>query len=201
MPKVDGFELCNSVKSNINTNHIPVILLTACTSIEEKIKCREVGADIYISKPFYPKYVLSCIEAILSNYKKLQEKYQGGEINATQKEDAPIEVNNEKHNEFMSSLYNLINENLDNEDIDFNLFARELCINRTTFFMKVKAITGKTPYELIKDYRLVKSAELLSKGNTTIEEVYSSVGFKSRTHFSKLFKDKYGVPPSKYLKN
>ena len=205
MPKVDGFELCSRVKSNINTNHIPVILLTACTSINEKIKCREAGADIYISKPFYPKYVLSCIEAILGNYRKLQEKYQGGSINETHIEETNIEetniaVNNKNHNEFMNRLYELINNNLDNEDIDFNIFARELCINRTTFFMKVKAITGKTPYELIKDYRLIKSAELLSKGNTTIEEVYSSVGFKSRTHFSKLFKDKYGVPPSKYVK-
>ncbi len=194
MPEVDGYELCRRVKEDINTCHIPVILLTACTMPSEMVKCREVGADIYISKPFYPKYVIACIRATLGNYRKMQSRFQtGGAVSVVNNA-----VRNENHNKFMTRLYELLNENIGKEEIDFVMFSKELCVNRSLFFRKVKAITGTTPYELVKEYRLTKAAEMLSRGDCSVEDLCVALGFKSRTHFSKLFKDKYGVPPSKY---
>ena len=91
-----------------------------------------------------------------------------------------------------------MSENLDNQDLDLDNFARELYLNRTNFYQKVKALTNQTPFELLKMYRLKKAAELLSSGKYSVNEVFEMTGFKSRTHFSKLFKEVYHVTPGKY---
>lgn len=185
MLEIDGFELCQRVKNNIATSHIPVILLTALTAFDDKIKGMEYGADLYMAKPFYPKYLITCIESTLRSRAKLRDRFKSG---------APLSITNspeqsEHDTKFIEKLYKLMEENYTDEDIDINIFARELGVNRTHFFQKVKALTGFTPFDLIKDFRLLKSAELLAQGKYTIEDVCVMAGFKSRTHFSKLFKD------------
>ncbi|NLR93413.1 hybrid sensor histidine kinase/response regulator transcription factor [Flammeovirga agarivorans] len=196
MPEVNGLELCQKLKTDIRTSHIPIILLTSRSSIDDQVKGLEVGADFYISKPFDMKHLVASSQMLLKNRKQLRERFQI---------DFPVEVEKKNTNKddaiFIEKFYELIEENLENEDIDMNVFAKGLYLNRTTFFQKVKAITNYTPYELLKVYRLKKAAEFLVQENLPVAEVCVRTGFKNRTHFSRMFKEYYGVSPSKYSKS
>ncbi|MFI3318498.1 MAG: ATP-binding protein [Rikenellaceae bacterium] len=189
----DGLTLCRGVKSNITTSHIPVILLTACSTLDDRIRGLEYGADQYITKPFYPKMVVVSIETMLHSRELLRERFSLG-VPTTNS----VARGGKSDDEFLGKLYELMNANLNNEAIDINNFARELGVNRSLFFRRVKGLTDKTPFELLKEYRLTKAAELLDRREMSVEEVYTSTGFKSRTHFSRLFKDRYGISPGKY---
>ncbi|UMB61742.1 ATP-binding protein [Lutibacter sp. A80] len=193
MPEMNGFDLCKRIKSNIKTSHIPVILLTASTSIEDQLHGLKDGADSYIKKPFNIQYLITRIESILKNRKQLRERY---------KMDFPLSIDrdetNSKDEVFLEKLYSLIKENLDNQNLDLNSFAKELYLNRTHFYQKVKVLTNQTPFELLKNYRLKKAAEFLLQKKISVNEVYVMTGFKSRTHFTKLFKEKFNTTPGKY---
>ena len=196
MPEMNGFELSRRIKSDIRTSHIPILLLTACTSIEEQIEGLEVGADNYVKKPFDIQHLVMNIVALLKSRKQLRERFQI---------DSPMVLVKNQQNEndslFLEKLYEIMNTNLDNQDLEMDSFAKELYLNRTHFYQKVKALTDQTPYELMKEFRLKKAAELLVQKKLSVSEVYYMTGFKSRTHFSKLFKEKYNVTPGKYGKH
>ncbi|WP_010134779.1 hybrid sensor histidine kinase/response regulator transcription factor [Ochrovirga pacifica] len=193
MPEVNGFELCKNIKDNIKTSHIPVVLLTACVSNDEQIQGIEEGADAYIKKPFNSKRLITTIESLLKNRKQLRERF---------KSDFPLELEKKSESKkdiaFIEKLYDLMSENLDNKDLDMDNLAKHLYLNRTHFYQKVKALTNQTPFELLKDYRLQKAAEFLVREKMTVNEVFIATGFKSRSHFSKVFKDKYNVTPGQY---
>ncbi len=192
MPELNGLDLCIKIKSDLKTSHIPVILLTALSNIEDHLQGIRDGADAYIKKPFNVHQLITNTEALLTNRKQLRERYQVG-IPLTKDNK-----NNRNDNAFLDKLYSLMEENLDNQDFDLNSIAKELYLNRTHFFQKVKTLTNQTPFEILRNYRLKKAAEFLVQKNLSVNEVYAMVGFKSRTHFSKIFKDKYGVSASKY---
>jgi signal transduction histidine kinase/DNA-binding response OmpR family regulator/ligand-binding sensor domain-containing protein len=192
MPELNGFDLCKRIKSDIKTSHIPVVLLTACTTIDDQVKGLIDGADAYIQKPFNIQFLIATIESILRNRKQLRERFQI---------ELPLTLNtkdNSNDNVFLEKLYSLMAENLDNQDLDLDHFAKDLYLNRTHFYQKVKTLTNCTPFELLKVYRLKKAAEFLVEGKLSVNEVYMMTGFKSRTHFSKLFKEKYDITPGKY---
>ena len=195
MPEMNGFELCRKIKSDIKTSHIPVLLLTACTSIEDRIQGLEVGADNYVQKPFDVQHLVLSVNALLKSRKQLRERFQI---------DYPVGLEKNQHNEndavFLEKLYEIMEVNLDNQEVELDNFAKELYLNRTHFYQKVKALTNQTPYELMKDFRLKKAAEMLVKQKLSVSQVYTMTGFKSRTHFSKLFKEKYNISPGKYGK-
>jgi len=193
MPELNGLDLCKRIKSDVKTSHIPIILLTACSTSEERIQGIRDGADAYIKKPFDMEHLITRIEFLLLNRKQLRERYQIG-IPLTKENNK----NNANDNAFLEKLYTLMSENLDNQDLDLNQFAKELYLNRTHFYQKVKALTNHTPFELLKVYRLTKGAELLTQQGISVKEVSIRTGFKSRTHFTKLFKEKYNVTPSVY---
>ncbi len=193
MPELNGLDLCKRVKSDVKTSHIPVILLTACVTSEDRIQGLRDGADAYIKKPFNMEHLVTSVEALLLNRKQLRERYQIG-IPLTKENNK----NNANDNAFLEKLYNLMAENLDNQDLDINQFARELFLNRTLFYQKVKALTNHTPFELLKMYRLTKGAEFLVQEKLSVKEVVMRTGFKSRTHFTRLFKEKYGTTPGIY---
>lgn len=193
MPELNGFELCKRIKSDIKTSHIPIIMLTACTATDDQIKGIMDGADAYIYKPFDPQHLVASVESLLRNRKQLRERFQKG---------VPLALEKGKHNSndsaFLDKLYTLIEKNLDNYDLDMDSLARELYLNRSHFYQKVKALTDQTPFELLKMLRLEKAARLLIQENISVNEAYMRTGFKSRTHFSKLFKEKYKLTPGKY---
>ena len=195
MPELNGFDLCKAIKSDIKTSHIPVVLLTACTAIEDQIQGINEGADAYIRKPFNVQRLVSTIESLLRIRKQLRERF---------KIDFPLTLeksseNNSKDTIFLEKLYSLMQENLDNPEVDMNELAKKLYLNRTHFYQKVKALTDQTPFELLKDYRLKKAAEYLVHQNMSVKEVFIVTGFKSRSHFSKRFKEKYNLTPGKYV--
>jgi len=193
MPEMNGLDLCLQVKSDLKTSHIPVILLTALTNIEDHLQGIRDGADAYIKKPFNVQHLITNTEALLTTRKQLRERYQIG-IPLTKENNK----NNRNDNAFLEKLYSLIEENLDNQDFDLNHLARELYLNRTHFYQKVKVLTNQTPFELLKMYRIKKAAELLIQKGLSVNEVYIMTGFKSRTHFAKVFKQKYSISPGKY---
>ncbi|WP_165732635.1 hybrid sensor histidine kinase/response regulator transcription factor [Polaribacter sp. 20A6] len=193
MPQLNGLDLCIAIKSDLKTSHIPVILLTALTNIEDHVRGLRDGADAYIKKPFNVQRLITNTEALLSNRKQLRERYQVG-IPLTKENNK----NNRNDNAFLEKLYSIMEENLDNQDFDINTLAKELYLNRTHFYQKVKVLTNQTPFELIKMYRLKKAAQFLVHQKLSVNEVFLMTGFKSRTHFTKIFKEKYNVSPSKY---
>ncbi|MDO6492383.1 MULTISPECIES: hybrid sensor histidine kinase/response regulator transcription factor [unclassified Cellulophaga] len=193
MPEMNGLDLCLRIKSDLKTSHIPVILLTALSNIEDHLQGIRDGADAYIKKPFNVQRLITNTEALLSTRKQLRERYQIG-IPLTKENNK----NNRNDNAFLEKLYSLIEENLDNQEFDLNSLAKELYLNRTHFYQKVKVLTNQTPFELLKIYRLKKAAELLSQKGLAVNEVYIMTGFKSRTHFAKIFKERYNISPGKY---
>ncbi len=196
MPEMNGLELCKNIKADIRTSHIPVILLTSLSSTDAKIEGLEMGADAYITKPFEMRHLIASIQNILQNRQKLRERF---------KVDFPMSLQKKKQGEgdnvFLEKLYGLMEENLANSEVDLDQFARELLMNRTHFYQKVKAITNKTPHEIFRSYRLQKAAELLKTGDYSIREICFMTGYTSRTYFSRIFKEQYGVNPSKYGKS
>ncbi len=193
MPELNGLDLCINIKSDLKTSHIPVILLTALTNIEDHLRGIRDGADAYIKKPFNVQHLVTNIEALLTSRKQLRERYQIG-IPLTKENNK----NNRNDNAFLDKLYSLIEENLDNHNFDLNNLTKELYLNRTHFYQKVKVLTNQTPFELLKNYRLKKAGDYLLENKYSVNEVYMMTGFKSRTHFTKIFKEKFGVSPSKY---
>ncbi|WP_152285654.1 hybrid sensor histidine kinase/response regulator transcription factor [Flavicella marina] len=193
MPELNGFELCRRVKSDINTSHIPIVLLTACADVDEQVKGLMDGADSYITKPFEMKLLISKLESILQGRKLLRERFEVN-LPLTRKKDEIVNVDLA----FLEKLYSLMDDNIDNPDVDINSFAKELFLSRTHFFQKVKALTDQTPYNLLKTYRLKKAATMLVQQKMSVNEVFLSTGFKNRPHFNKAFKEFYSVSPSVY---
>lgn len=194
MPDMDGDKMCEIIKSDIRTSHIPIILLTARYTVDDKIKGIELGADSYIGKPFYPKHLITRISALLKGRQKLYEHFQKGLPFKQANSGSGI---SSRDSELLSSLYELIDNSLDDDMVELDTFALKLGLNRSTFYSKIKALTDMSPYELMKNYRLQKAKELLESGEHNVNEVCDMTGFKSRTHFSRVFKQHFGVAPSK----
>lgn len=194
MDKCDGYELTRRIKSELSTSHIPVILLTGCSSIDDKLKGFDAGADEYIFKPFYLHHLISRIIHLLRGREDLRRRFEVG---------IPLELGNnstiiQSENDFLQRLYAFFDKNLANENIDVDLIASEFMLSRSTLYQKVKSLTGQTTSELLRNYRLCRAAALLEQGVMNVNEVYMEVGFKYRTHFSRLFKERYGVSPRMY---
>ncbi|KXX66592.1 ATP-binding protein [Flammeovirga sp. SJP92] len=193
MPVMNGLELCEIVKGNVKTSHLPIVLLTSKSSSDEKIEGMNVGADAYLTKPFEIKQVVATIENILKSRKVLQDRFQM---------EVPLPIKKKELSDadqkFIEDFTNLLNENLSNENIDLQEFSKELLMSRSQFFRRIKSITNSTPNDIIRTFKLKKAAELLLIKENTVNDVVIMTGFKNRTHFSKLFKDHFGVSPGKY---
>ncbi|MFR9498707.1 MAG: two-component regulator propeller domain-containing protein [Rikenellaceae bacterium] len=194
MPEMDGDKMCEIIKSDLKTSHIPIILLTARYSVDDKIKGIELGADSYIGKPFYPKHLITRINSLLRGRQRLYEQFQRG-LPFIQSSD--MGGVSQRDSELLASLYALFDKNLENDEIEIDSFAFELGLNRSLFYSKIKALTDISPYELLKNYRLQQANKLLLSGQYNINEVCDMTGFKSRTHFSRVFKQHFGTPPSR----
>ena len=195
MPKMDGFELCEKLKSNFEYSHIPIILLTAKNTLESKITGLKHGADAYIEKPFDITYLVVQTENLLANRSKLRQYFA----------QAPHEhlkniTGNREDVDFLEKLNQAIIKNMDNQELDVDLLAATLNVSRTSLFRKIKGISDLTPNELINFTRLKRAAELLSEGTYRIYEVSDMVGFGSQTHFGKSFFKQYGQTPTEFQK-
>lgn len=193
MPKVNGFELCHRIKNNIKISHIPVILLTASSNIENEKTGYLEGADAYISKPFNWDILLTRIQNLIKQGTQRQQNFKK-DIEATPK-SITISSLDEK---LMEKAINLIETNICNSEYSVEDLSSDMAMSRVNLFRKIRSITGMPPSEFIKSIRLKRAAKLLSQGELNVVEVAYSVGFNTPSYFTKSFKKMFGVLPTEY---
>lgn len=197
MPNMDGNTLCAKIKSNINTNHIPVILVTANTRDEDKLEGLETGADLYVTKPFNLDILRRNIANLIASRKLMQNKFTGREDRSDTIEEIEIEDADEK---LLGRIMDVINANIYNSDLNIEMICSEVGISRVHLHRKMKEMTNQTPHDFIKNLRLKQAARLLTKKGVSVTEVMYRCGFNSSTSFSTMFKRMYGLTPRDYKK-
>jgi DNA-binding response OmpR family regulator len=195
MPGMSGYELCEAVKGNLQLSHIPVILVTAKVAVESQVQGLDKGADAYVTKPFNPSYLLALVKSLLENRDKLRQRL--GSVTST--EDIEPEALSPRDNAFMKELYELMDKELANQELDINRITEMMRISRTKFYYKVKGLTGENPGVFFKRYKLNRAADLLKEGKYNMSEIAWMTGFNTLSHFSTSFKKQFGVPPSEYV--
>ncbi|MCK9507343.1 MAG: ATP-binding protein [Pigmentiphaga sp.] len=197
MPKMNGLELCEKVKSNMATSHIPFILLTAKVNEEATFEGYAFGADDYITKPFSMKLLKVRIVNLLERKLKLQEYYRLNLLSHPQ--TIKVESRDEK---FMYLLVKTIDENIDNFDLDIELVCSQLNLSHQQVYRKIKNLTGQSLNEFIRSVRMKRAAQLLIDSDLNISEIMYSVGFSNSSYFSKCFIKEFQLTPKEYrLKN
>ncbi|WEK37785.1 MAG: two-component regulator propeller domain-containing protein [Candidatus Pseudobacter hemicellulosilyticus] len=194
MPEMDGFAFCKAIKQDLATSHIPVILLTARSTMDARLEGLELGADAYIEKPFATEHLLAQIANLLNNRELLKAHYASSP-------QAPLNsmAHSREDELFLEKVQQTILDNLDNADLDVGMLAEQLHMSRPTLFRKINAVSNLTPNELIRLTRLKKAAELLQTGQYKIYEVADMVGYTSQNYFSKSFVACFGISPSQYM--
>lgn len=195
MPIMDGIELCKNIKSNIQTCHIPVILLTAKTNLNSKIEGLKSGADAYIEKPFSMSHLLVQVSNLLENHEKLRKNFVSNPF---------IETNTiaqTKADEiFLNRLTEVVKLNIEEENFSVDELASAMNMSRTSLHRKIKGISELTPGDFIRLVRLKRAAELLQEGEYRINEICILVGFHSQSYFTKSFYKQFGVLPKDFIK-
>ncbi len=195
---MSGVELCRRINSNDETSHVPVIILSAISSVETKINCMRNGAVLYIEKPFSLDYLLACIKGILSKRDNMKEAYFTSGTNGL---DTPNFNLPDRDYEFIKNLDKLIMDNIGNASFTVQQMEENLAMSRSSFNRKVKALLQTTPNEYLRAKRISLAAKMLEQGNLHISEVCYAVGFNSPSYFSKCFKETYGKLPLEYAKD
>ena len=194
MPGKDGYDLCREIKQDLQLCHIPVILLTAKTSVDEQVKGLNTGADAYVTKPFDPDYLQALIHSQLDNRAKVRSLLG----KATQTDPQAENMLLPQDAAFMTDLYKLMENELSNPELDVAHMTDKLKMSRTKFYYKVKGLTGESPSTFFKTYKLNRAAELIAEGRHNIAEIADMTGFSTPSRFTKNFKKQFGVVPSEY---
>lgn len=193
MPVMDGLECCRKLKTELQTSHIPVMLLTACSLDEQRIQGFECGADSYISKPFNSKLLLVRLRNLMDNHKRLKQFF--GDKTTLSKE--PV---SDVDKGFVDRFRELIEENLADSELSVEDLGSKMGLSRVQLYRKIKALTNYSPNELVRIARLKKAASLLASSEKTISEITYEVGFTSPSYFTKCYKDYFGESPTDFLK-
>ncbi len=195
MPGMDGFELCETIKTNFETSHIPVVLLTARTDDESKAEGYAFGADSYLTKPVNLELLLARINGIIDAREGLKEFYRRRCIFAPELSEINIPPLDEK---YIKRATLIIEENIENPEFSVQTLTKEMSTSNSMLYRKFNKLLGMTPNELIKNIRIKYSADLLAKGCYSVSEVAYSIGFNDLSYFGKCFKKTYGISPSEY---
>ena len=201
MPRMDGIELVDKLRHNFETSHVPIIMLTAKQTSEDKFKAIKYGADSYITKPFSVEFLLVCIDNLLTRRRLLFEHFSSQSANHRIEEFVSQEdvVVTNRDQESMKELMEWIDTNIHDTELTVNDLAVHLKLGRTTMYNKIKSLTGKSPIELIKEYRVIKAELLIRTGQFSISEVAYQLGFSDPGYFSRCFKEQYKVSPKEYI--
>jgi DNA-binding response OmpR family regulator len=181
MPEMDGNTLCATLKTNINTNHIPVILLTAKNTDEDQLEGLETGADAYLTKPINMDILRRTIVNMLHQRETLRNKFNGSETQEGVVETVKVNTPNEK---LMERIMAVVNRNLSDSDLSVDQIANEVGISRVHLYRKLKELTNQAPQAFIRNLRLRQAAQLLATSNQNISEVMYACGFTNATSFS-----------------
>lgn len=194
MPKVDGIELCRRIKTNVQTSHIPVILLTARTADDIKINSYEVGADSYMAKPFNFDMLMVRIEKLIELQEKRKQEFRKNiEINPSAITITSVDE------QLIQKCLECMERNMDNPEYGVEELSRDLGMVRMSLYRKLQSITGHTPTDFVRSIRLKRAAQLLQSSQLPIVEIANRVGFSSPSYFSKCFKEMFGMLPKQYI--
>ncbi|WP_315086398.1 hybrid sensor histidine kinase/response regulator transcription factor, partial [Bacteroides heparinolyticus] len=207
MPEKDGISMTRDLRADMTTSHIPIVLLTAKTSMESKVEGLEFGADDYITKPFSATYLKARVKNLLIQRRKLQDLYRADLISSgtaassltaegAEEQKAPELSPNDR--KFMDKLRELMEKNMDNGDLVVDDLVQELAVSRSVFFKKLKTLTGLAPIEFIKEMRINRAVQLIETGEYTMTQISYMVGINDPRYFSKCFKQKMGMTPTEY---
>ncbi|MBN2213546.1 MAG: response regulator [Bacteroidales bacterium] len=194
MPGKDGFDLCDRIKSDIRISHIPVILLTALTSIDDRIKGISKGADEYITKPFHPKHLIIRIEKLLEQRQQLKKHFRN-EFQLMENFSELPSIDEQ----FISKIHDFIHKNMSEPDLNVERISTEIGISSTHLYRKIKALTGLSTNELIRKIRLKKAAGLLLAKQGSIAQIMYDTGFSNQSYFAKCFQNEFGLTPKEYI--
>ena len=196
MPEMDGFEVCQILKKDPRSSHIPIMLLTARGSVEHKTTGWRVGADAYMVKPFVVSELLALAENLIANRNSLQQRFNTRTI------IQPAEVAaNPADQAFLERLMEILEARFNDAEFSVHQLSEEIGLSRRQLLRKLTAMTGSGPADFIRDFRLERAAQLLRRKAGNISEIAYSVGFKSPAHFTARFHEHFGKPPSEYSKS
>ncbi len=196
MPEMDGITLCRKIKQNVNTNHVPIILLTAKAEETDTVEGLEIGADAYMMKPFSIEILKKTISNIIKNREILRNKFSGNQQQLDKVKKLDVKSSEDK---LLIKVMGLINENMSNPKFNVEVIAAEVGISRVHLHRKLKELTNQSTRDLIRNIRLQQAAELFSTKRISVAEVAYAVGFTNLTHFTKIFKEFYGITPTAFI--
>lgn len=191
MPGKNGYEVCDFLKNNSRTSHIPIILLTAKTAKEEQVKGLRYGADAFLTKPFHKEELLVRLQKLIELRKKLQAHYL---------QDEKGDATPSKEEKFLATLKKCIAEHLDNSDLSVNDLCRAVQLSHAHLYRKLKALTNLTPVQFIRYIRLKEAKKLLEDSSLNISEIAYAVGFSDPNYFSRIYHKEMGVTPTESRK-
>ena len=196
MPEMDGIELCKKIKTDEKTSHIPFILLTARSTLGNKLEGLETGADDYITKPFQISELQVRVNNLIEQREKLRKRFRKEIV--LEPKDIAISSTDEK---FLVRIMELLEKNVSNEDFTVDEFAKQIGISRMQLHRKLHALTDQSASEFIRNFRLKRGMKLLSAKKGNISEIAYEVGFSNPSYFAECFKNLFGFSPSDYLVN
>ncbi len=197
MPEMDGLEFTKKLKSDVRTSHIPIILLTALSSHENKIEGLETGADSYIAKPFNKKHLQVRVKHLIESRQQMRKHYQQDVITQFVKENKISHLDSN----FLKKCNAIIESHLTDNEYGVEQMSVEMSLSRVHVYRKIKHLTGLTVSEFIRNIKLKKAAVMLHESGKTISEVAYETGFSSPSYFSKCFKDLYNISPTEFVQN
>ena len=200
MPSMDGIRLTRSLKGDVRTSHIPVVLLTAKATDDDRLEGYECGADSFITKPFTARMLVSRIQNLLTARRRMAEYLVSHPVLPAEPANGGERRLSRLDREFLDRLNGIIADNIMSQDLDLPFVTRQMAMSHSTFYRKVKALTGKTATEYIRTFRLRQSYRLLESGDYNVGEAAAMTGFNQMAHFREVFKREFGILPSEVMK-
>lgn len=196
MGEMSGYDFCRTLKANLMWSHIPVVLVTAKSNIDEQISGLRLGAIAYITKPFDPTYLRTLVESQLRNVNELRQKLSNS-VNTDEAADV-ADTLSDNDRRFMDELYSIMEKRLTELDLNVAVVSHDMLMSQSKFNYKLKQLTGDTPGVFFRKYKLNRAARLLREGRMNVSEVAMMTGFNTAAHFSVAFKKQFGVVPSEF---
>lgn len=204
MPVMDGLECCRRIKEEVSTSHIPVLMLTACSLDEQRVEGYESGADGYLPKPFNSSVLKSRCASLIANRKRIKDLWQSGPfpVVSDRKPKAMESLGTtDIDSDFYRRFLDILMKEIGNQDLNVDMIASKLGLERSQFYRKIKSLTNYAPVELIRRLRLQRGRELLLTTDRTVAEIAYETGFSTPAYFTKCYRDAYGETPSQARAN
>lgn len=198
MPVMDGLEMVRHLKEDAATAHMQILILSAKASIEDRIEGLELGVDDYLPKPFHASYFLARVHSLLERRRELQQRLLSEMVVASDRSASHSQEVISPEIRFLNQATAVVERHMDHDDWTIEDFASEMCLSHTSLFQKMKSVVGLSPVEFIREVRLKKACSLIREGSHNIATISYMVGFSDPKYFTRVFKKRFGVPPSQY---